>query len=239
MPVTSRKHAAPRVTVDLAILTVRAGRLHVLLVERGNQPYRGRLALPGGFLRGGENLDGAARRELREETGLDGAHLHLEQLGAYSEPERDPRGRVVTVAYLAMAPDLPIPVAGTDARSARWEPVERVLSEPGSLAFDHNEILGDAVERARGKLEYTTLATAFCADVFTIGELRNVYEVVWGMPLDQRNFYRKVTKTEGFVVPTGAKRNPETGRPAALYRRGPAKTLYPPMLRGNLDADHH
>jgi 8-oxo-dGTP diphosphatase len=220
-------------------LTVRGQHLHVLLIERGNEPYRGRLALPGGFLRDGENLHDAARRELREETGVGNAELHLEQLAAYSEPDRDPRGRVVTVAYLAMAPDLPMPVAGTDARSARWEPVDTVMSAPASLAFDHNQILGDAVERVRGKLEYTTLATAFCADVFTIGELRHVYEVVWGVPLDQRNFYRKVTRTEGFVVPTGAKRSPETGRPAALYRRGPAKTLYPPMLRGNLDDIHH
>jgi 8-oxo-dGTP diphosphatase len=234
MAVASRRHASLRVTADLAILTVRGGDLQVLLVERGNEPYKGRLALPGGFLRDGENLDAAARRELREENGLDGAPLHLEQLGAYSEPDRDPRGRVVTVAYLAIAPDLPIPVAGTDARGARWEPVAAV----SGLAFDHDEILRDAVERARGKLEHTTLATAFCADPFTIGELRHVYEVVWGMPLDQRNFYRKVTNTDGFLVPTGAKRSHETGRPAALYRRGPATTLYPPMLRGNLDGGH-
>jgi 8-oxo-dGTP diphosphatase len=232
---TRRRHANLRLTVDLVILTVRSGGLRVLLVERGNEPYLGRSALPGGFLRDGESLTETARRELTDETGVDDSRLHLEQLGTYGEPDRDPRGRVVTVAYLALAPDLPIPVAGTDARSAQWAPVDPLVAEPGSLAFDHNKILDDGLERARAKLEYTTLATAFCAEAFTIGELRQVYETVWGTPIDQRNFYRKVTRTEGFVLPTGAKRSLDTGRPAALYRRGPATRLYPPMLRGAID----
>jgi 8-oxo-dGTP diphosphatase len=135
---------------------------------------------------------------------------------------------VVSVAYLAIAPDLPIPAAGSDARSARWAPAEAVR---GKLAFDHGEILDDAVERARTRLEFTTLATAFCGQTFTIGDLRNVYEVVWGMSLDPRNFSRKVANTRGFVQPTGAKRVPETGRPATLYQRGPAQNLNPPLLR--------
>jgi 8-oxo-dGTP diphosphatase len=230
-----RPHAPVRITVDLVILTVRDDRLHVLLVERANEPYRGRPALPGGFLRDDETLDDAARRELAEETALDGDRLHLEQLRAYSAPDRDPRGRVVTVSYLAIAPSLPVPVAGSDARAARWVPVDAVTS---GLAFDHDEILADALERARNKLEGTTLATAFCADTFTIGELRRVYEVVWGTPLDPRNFNRKVTSTDGFVVPTGETRSPETGRPAALYRRGPAKTLYPPIMRERLTSSY-
>jgi 8-oxo-dGTP diphosphatase len=229
-----RTHATLRLTVDLVILTVRDGRLQVLLVERGNDPYRGRLALPGGFIREGEDIPDAARRELAEETSLDGTALHLEQLRAYGAPDRDPRGRIVTVAYLAIAPNLPMPTAGSDARSARWEPVEAVMS-PRRLAFDHNEILDDAVERARTRLEYTTLATAFCGQSFTIGELRQVYEVVWGVPLDPRNFHRKVTKTAGFVMPTGTMRTLGTGRPAVLYQRGPATALYPPMLRGNIN----
>jgi 8-oxo-dGTP diphosphatase len=220
-----------RITVDPVILTVRADELHVLVVERGNEPYRDWLALPGGFLRTGESADDAALRELGEETGLDGSRLHLEQLRTYAAPGRDPRGRVVTIAYLAIAPSLPVPVAGSDAHAARWEPVHNLMSAAGKLAFDHDQILADAVERARAKLEYTTLATAFCADAFTIGELRHVYEVVWGIPLDPRNFNRKVTTTEGFVVPTGQTRSPETGRPAALYRAGSATTLHPPMLR--------
>jgi 8-oxo-dGTP diphosphatase len=222
----NRSHAPVRITADLVILTVRDDRLHVLLVERANEPYQGRAALPGGFLRDDETLDDAARRELAEETAM-GERLHLEQVGAYSAPDRDPRGRVVTVSYLAIAPSLPVPTAGSDARAARWAPVEEVPP----LAFDHDEILADALERARNKLENTTLATAFCADTFTIGELRRVYEVVWGTPLDPRNFNRKVTSTEGFVVPTGETRSPETGRPAALYRQGPATTLHPAILR--------
>jgi 8-oxo-dGTP diphosphatase len=237
MPTARRRHTPLRLTVDLVILTVRGDALQVLLIERGNPPFLGRPALPGGFLREGEDLDHAARRELAEETRLDAARLHLEQLGAYGAPDRDPRGRVVTVAYLALAPDLPVPVAGSDARAARWEPVDSVLSAPSTLAFDHDTLLADGVDRARAMLEDTPLATAFCGEVFTIGELRNVYEVVWGVPLDQRNFYRKVTKTEGFIVATGAKRSPETGRPAALYRRGPTRRLYPAMLRSRVADD--
>lgn len=229
--------AAARVAVDLVILTVRAASLHVLLIERGKEPYLGRPALPGGFLRGREHLDDAARRELHEETALDGSRLHLEQLRAYSDPGRDPRGRVISIAYLAIAPSLPVPIAGSDARKAHWVPLDAVISAPTPLAFDHGQIVDDAVERARGKLEYTALATAFCADEFTIGELRQVYEVVWGMPVDERNFSRKIKKTQDFVLPTGAKRHPGTGRPANLYRRGPATTLYPPMLRTGINND--
>jgi 8-oxo-dGTP diphosphatase len=227
-----RTHAAIRITVDLVIFTVRQESLQVLLVERGNPPYRGRLALPGGFMRANEDLDGAARRELLEETGLGGSDLpHLEQLGAYSAPDRDPRGRVVTVSYLALAPDLPVPLAGSDAVAAVWEPVEPLLSRGDRLAFDHDIILRNALEHARRMLENTTLATAFCDRDFTMGDLKRVYEAVWGVPLDLRNFYRKVNRTEGFVVPTGEKRALETGRPALLYRKGPATLLYPPMMR--------
>jgi len=227
-----REHVQLRLTVDLAILTVRDNRLQVLVVERGNEPYRGWDALPGGFLRAGEDLGEAAVRELAEETNLNGSALHLEQLATYGAPDRDPRGRVVSVAYLAIAPDLPTPAAGSDARRAGWAPVDLVR---GTLAFDHGQILAEAVERARSHLEFTTLAAAFCGQEFTIGDLRNVYEVVWNTPLDPRNFARKVAHTEGFVEPTGGKRVPETGRPATLYRRGPAQALNPPLMR-NADA---
>jgi 8-oxo-dGTP diphosphatase len=229
----TRERLRLHLTVDLVILTVRDGRLQVLLINRGNEPYRGQDALPGGFLRAGEDLGEAAERELAEETSLSSGHLHLEQLATYGAPNRDPRGRVVSVAYLALAPNLPIPVAGSDAQAARWAPVSEVS---GTLAFDHDDMLNDAVERARSHLEFTTLATAFCDPEFTVGDLRGVYEVVWGTPLDPRNFSRKVASSEGFLQPTGHKRSHDTGRPAALYRRGPARTLNPPLMR-NLSHD--
>jgi 8-oxo-dGTP diphosphatase len=226
--VTRKDHAQLRIAVDLVILTVREGTLQALVITRGNEPFAGQPALPGGFVRTGEDLDAAAVRELGEETGLDGGRLHPEQFAVYGDPGRDPRGRVVSVSYLAIMPDLPIPTAGSDASSAAWVPVDKVR---GSLAFDHDRILDDAVEKARRRLELTTLATAFCPSEFTIGDLRSVYEVVWGEALDPRNFSRKVINTDGFVEPTGTKRIPATGRPASLYRAGPATTLNPPIMR--------
>ncbi|GGO23017.1 NUDIX hydrolase [Microbispora rosea subsp. aerata] len=218
--------------VDLVILTLRRSRLHVLLVERGVEPYKGALALPGGFLQHAEEeIIAAAHRELAEEADLDVETLRLEQLGVYGDPGRDPRGRVVSVAYLAIAPRLPEPTAGTDAADAGWQPVERVLTGDLTLAFDHRRIITDGVERARTKLEYSSLATAFCGPTFTITDLQNVYEAVWGIPLDPRNFYRKVQKTEGFIVPAGTARRSATGRPARLFRAGPHTALYPPMVR--------
>ncbi|MBB2902480.1 8-oxo-dGTP diphosphatase [Kineococcus radiotolerans] len=223
------------VTVDLVVLTVRddgsGPALAVLLVERGEEPFLGRWALPGGFVRPDEDLPGAAARELAEETGLPRGSVHLEQLASYGTPDRDPRQRVVTVCYLALAPDLPTPRAGTDAADARWVPVARAGVDPGPLAFDHDRLLADAVERARAKLEYTPLATAFCAEEFTVAELRRVYEAVWGTPLDPRNFHRKVTGASGFLEPTGATTTRDGGRPARVFRRGPATALHPPLLR--------
>ncbi|HZB34163.1 MAG TPA: NUDIX domain-containing protein [Streptosporangiaceae bacterium] len=219
------------VTVDLVIFTVRSDCLQVLLIERGKEPHLGSLALPGGYVRDGEDLDEAAARELLEETNVDAERLHLEQLRTYGAPARDPRGRVITVAYLALGPDLPTPTAGTDARAARWVPVKTAISDETPLAFDHKEILREGVERARAKLEYTTVATAFCLEPFTVAELRHVYEVVWDTKLDPSNFHRKVTRAIGFLVPTGQRRVPQLGRPAALYRRGYATTLVPAILR--------
>ena len=215
------------VTVDLVVLTIRDGALNALLIRRGIPPYKGRWALPGGFVLDDEDLPTAAERELREETGVGTAAGHLEQLRTYGAPRRDPRDRVVSVAYLALVPDLPAPTAGSDAAGAHWRPIDPVTR----LAFDHDEILRDGVERARAKLEYTPLAAAFCPAEFTIAELRGVYEAVWGTDLDPRNFHRKVTTTDGFVRSTGRRRAQAVGRPAELFQQGEADVLYPPLLR--------
>jgi len=229
VPEPIRKTAA--VTVDLVVLTVRDDALAVLVVKRGIAPHRGRWALPGGFVLDGEDLVEAAVRELAEETGVATLAAHLEQLATYGAPRRDPRGRVVTVAHLALVPDLPSPAAGSDAAEARWRAVAPLLGDARSLAFDHHRILEDGLERARSKLEYTPLAAAFCREEFTVAELRHVYEVVWGTALDPRNFHRKVTSTPGFLQPTGSETARNGGRPAQTYRRGAAALLHPAMLR--------
>jgi len=222
------------VTVDVVALTVRDDALHVLLVERGIEPFRGALALPGGFVLPEEGLAGAARRELAEETGVRPPG-HLEQLRTYGPLDRDPRGPVLSVAYLLLAPEFGVVRAGSDAGGAAWHPVAPLLAQApaGStasgdrapsgtgLAFDHARILADGVERARAKLEYSALATAFCPPEFTVADLRRVYEAVWGVRLDPRNFSRKATTTPGFLQDTGRTTSGGTGRPATLYRAAP------------------
>ncbi|MCU1622322.1 MAG: hydrolase [Frankiales bacterium] len=230
-------HAFPpfAVTVDVVLLTVREGVLSVLLVERETHPFRGRLALPGGFVQVDEDLEAAAVRRLAQETGVrrdgDSVGAHVEQLGAFGDPHRDPRMRVVSVPYLVFAPDLPAPTPGSGASWVAWVPVRAV--ETDRLAFDHAAVLGAGVERARAKLEYSPVAAAFCTEEFTVADLRRVYEAVWGVPLDPRNFHRKTTGTPGFLVPVGRDSvpGPGGGRPAALYRRGDAQLLHPAMLR--------
>ncbi|WP_331714232.1 NUDIX hydrolase [Auraticoccus cholistanensis] len=217
------------VTVDVVVLTLREDVLHVLLVERGSKPYLGELALPGGFVQPTEDLEPAALRELREETGISLRPRYLEQLSSYGAPDRDPRHRTISIAYLAVLPRLPEPTAGTDARAAGWYSLEEVADR--ALAFDHRDILEDGLERARAKLEYTSLATAFCDPEFTVAQLRRVYEAVWGRPLDPGNFHRKVLASPGFVEPTGRVRSGGRGRPSQLYRAGEAAVLHPPVLR--------
>ena len=221
------------VTVDVVALTIRGGGLDVLLVQRGVPPFAGQWALPGGFVSGQEDLDEAAVRELTEETGQ--GRIHLEQLASYGAPGRDPRMRVISVAYLAFAPELPEPRAGGDARAAAWVPVGSLgRASERRLAFDHARILADGLERARAKLEYTPLAAAFVADEFTISELRAVYEAVWGERLHAGNFHRKVLSVPGFVESTGETTQaggPRGGPRARLYRRGDARLLHPALLR--------
>jgi 8-oxo-dGTP diphosphatase len=209
------------VTVDMVVLTMSDGRLHVLLVRRGVPPFQGMWAIPGGFKRPEETLDDAAKRELLEETGVDGASL-LTQFGAYGDPDRDPRMNVVTVAYLAVLREVREIAAGTDAEAAALVPVADALSGELELAFDHEEIVRDAVERVRADLELRGIATAFVGPTFTLAELRAVYEAVWGVQLDSANFRRTVLSESGWVVPTGRRARPGAsgGKPAELYRAG-------------------
>ncbi|MGW5875785.1 NUDIX hydrolase [Nocardiopsis terrae] len=239
--------APAAVTVDVVALTIRDGLPHVLLGRRARHPQRGRWTLPGGFVRARDGAAGpadpdlpdAALRVLTEKTPLP-AEIHLEQLGTYGAIDRDPRMRVISVAYMVLAPDLPDPRTGRDTAEAAWVPWTALGYGEGAdtgheLAFDHTRVLGDAVERARSKLEYTALATAFLPPAFTITELRGVYEAVWGRTLHAANFHRKILATPGFVEDTGEladRGGSGGGRRARLYRAGGAALLHPPLLRG-------
>ena len=209
------------VTVDVVILTMSVARLHVLLVRRGEAPFQGMWAVPGGFKRPTETLDEAAKRELREETGVDAASL-LTQFGAYGDPERDPRMNVVTIGYLAVLRDVGALVAGTDAADAALVPVSDVLNERIDLAFDHLRIVREALEHVRVDLEVSGIATAFVGATFTLAELRAVYEAIWGVQLDSANFRRSVVAEDGWVIPTGRRARPGAagGKPAELFRAG-------------------
>jgi 8-oxo-dGTP diphosphatase len=220
------------VTVDVVVLTMSDSQLRVLLVRRGEPPFEGMWAIPGGFKRPTETLDEAAKRELTEETGVDGASL-LTQFGAYGDPDRDPRMNVVTIAYLAVLRDVGAVMAGTDAAVAALIPVSDVLNANIALAFDHLRIVRDAVERVRVELEVTGIATAFVGATFTLAELRAVYEAVWGVQLDAANFRRSVVAEDGWVIATGrrARPGPAGGRPAELYRAGRAWSHGGPIHR--------
>jgi 8-oxo-dGTP diphosphatase len=212
------------VTVDIVILSVVDGALLVLLVQRKDKPFKKAWALPGGFKRPDETLDEAARRELREETGVE-APRHLAQFGAYGDPQRDPRGNVVTVGYLAVTPEVGEIMAGTDASDARLWPVSEVLDGDLPLAFDHRTILRDAVDRAAADLESSDLATAFVGPTFTLTELQRVYEAVWDDRLDTANFRRSLSSApapDAFVLPTGvrAETSGRGGRPPELFSAG-------------------
>ena len=228
------KFPAFAVTVDIVILTTADGMLHVLLVRRGEEPFKGMWAIPGGFKRPDETLDEAARRELSEETGVDVPSL-LTQFGAYGDPGRDPRMNVVTVAYLAVLRDVGAIVAGTDAADAALVPVSDILEERIELAFDHQRIVRDAIERVRVELEVSGIATAFVGTTFTMAELRTVYEAIWGVQLDAANFRRSIVSEDGWVIPTGrtAPPGPGGGRPAELYRAGRAWKHGVPLRRMN------
>ena len=201
----------PSVTADVVVFTLRENDLQVLLVRRKYPPFEGMWAIPGGFVDIDESLEDAALRELEEETGI--RDVYLEQLYTFGRPDRDPRGRVITVAYFALAPaDALRPRAGDDAAEARfWS-----IYDLPPLAFDHADILPYALQRLRYKLEYTAVGFQLLPESFTLSELQAAYEVILGEELDKRNFRRKILSA-GVIEETGRLRVGE-GRPAKLYR---------------------
>lgn len=202
----------PALTVDIVVFTLRDNRLQVLLIQRNEEPFAGMWALPGGFVRMDESLEDAAQRELEEETGVH--NVYLEQLYTYGDPQRDPRGRVVTVAYYALIPaDTPVRTEGSsDVRQACWYPVDDLPP----LAFDHAAIYTYALRRLRYKLEYTAVGFELLPDKFTLSELQHTYETILGEMLDKRNFRRRILEA-GIIEETAHLRMGE-GRPARLYR---------------------
>jgi 8-oxo-dGTP diphosphatase len=204
------------VTVDVVIFTVRDRILHVLLVRRGIPPFEGQYAIPGGFIHENESLEEAAVRELYEETGV--RDVFLEQLYSFGDVDRDPRGRVITVAYYALIASGQRSLSpGTDAAEARWFS----NAELPELAFDHRRILDYALERLRNKLEYTTVGFQLLPEKFTLSELQTVYEAIFGKRLDKRNFRRKIALLR---ILKPLREWQRTGRkPARLYRFAAAR----------------
>jgi 8-oxo-dGTP diphosphatase len=211
--IAAARPARVQVTVDVVIFTILDGALNVLLVRRGIAPFQGSWAIPGGFILEGESLEQAALRELREETGV--PDVYLEQLYTFGDPGRDPRGRVITVAYYALIAMDRAPVeAGTDAAEARWWPMAAL---PKRLAFDHARIVDYAGERLRAKIAYSTVGFQLLPEEFTLGELQEVYEAILGRPLDKRNFRRRIELLD-VLLPLERWRRAGPSRPARLYR---------------------
>lgn len=207
------QYERPSVTVDVVIFSLIEEALCVLLVKRKQWPFAGMWAIPGGFVRMDESLETAAARELAEETGV--RDVYVEQLYTFGDPDRDPRTRVITVAYFAIVPADAVdePVAGSDAADTGWFPVDDLPE----LAFDHAAIVDYALTRLRYKLEYTMVGFELLPDTFTLSELQHAYELILGETLDKRNFRRKVLSAE-ILEYTGEKRREGEGRPARLYR---------------------
>jgi 8-oxo-dGTP diphosphatase len=199
-----------KVAVDIVIFTIQSGVLKVLLVKRRVQPFVGQFAIPGGFVHDDEDLEQAALRELKEETGV--SDVYLEQLYSFGGPNRDPRGRVISISYFALISAERNLKAGTDASEAAWWP----MSELPVLGFDHAGILAYALERLRNKLEYTTVGFQLLPEKFTLGELQAVYEAILEKDLDKRNFRRKMAQLK---ILKPLKEYQHAGRrPAQLFR---------------------
>lgn len=206
------KYERPSVTVDVVIFSLVDNDLQVLLVKRKYPPFAGIWAIPGGFVRMEESLEDAAMRELAEETGV--TDVYIEQLYTFGDPDRDPRTRVITVAYFALVPhDAIRPRPGDDAAETAWYS----MFDLPRLAFDHEDILAYALQRLRYKLEYTAVGFELLPDVFTLSELQHAYEIILGEQLDKRNFRRKILSSD-VLEEIGHKKKDGEGRPAMLYR---------------------
>jgi len=177
----------PSVTTDLVIFTIKDNSLKVLLVKRDAEPFKGSWALPGGFVRIDESLEDAAKRELEEETGV--KDVYLEQLFSFGNPKRDPRGRVITITYMALVNSGNIKLkATTDVSDAKWFSIKKIPQ----LAFDHKKILNYALQRLKWKLEYTTVAFSLLPKRFTMNHVQKIYEIVFNKKFDKRNFNKKI-----------------------------------------------
>jgi 8-oxo-dGTP diphosphatase len=206
------RYERPSVTVDVVIFTLISQELHVLLVKRRRWPFDGYWAIPGGFINMDESLEAAARRELEEETGV--RDVYLEQLYTFGDVARDPRMRVLSVAYIALVrADMQKIKVSDETTDVRWWPVRAM---PAQLAFDHDQILDFAVSRLRSKLEYTTLAFQLLPELFSILELKHIYEQILGEKLDKGNFYRKIKEAELLEETTHTREG--RGRPTRLWR---------------------
>jgi len=211
MPYTYR-YPHPAVTTDIVIFTIRQDELKVLLIKRALPPFKGEWALPGGFINLQESLEQGARRELEEETGVSG--VYLEQLYTFGQPDRDPRERVITVAYYALIPSDKIEIrAASDAEGVSWFGMQ----ELPKLAFDHPEILQTAHQRLVAKLDYSTIAFQFMPKAFTLTDLQQVYELILREPIDKRNFRKRILSLN-LIKETGKERKDGAHRPAKLYR---------------------
>lgn len=206
------KFEKPSVTVDVILMTIDEGRLKVLLIKRGIEPFKGQWALPGGFVRIDESLEKAARRELKEEAGV--KNEYLEQLYSFGEVKRDPRGRVITVAYFALTNNSQRKLKPSfDADEAQWFPA---LHLP-KLAFDHKKIIDFAYKRLRAKISYSNIAYGLLPDKFRLSELQKVYEIILDKTLDKRNFRKWILGLK-LLESTGQKVTIGASRPAELYR---------------------
>ena len=216
MPFTYQ-YPRPALTVDCVVFGFDEGELKVLLIERDLEPFAGAWALPGGFVHVDETVDDAARRELREETGL--SDVFLEQLYTFGELDRDPRERVVSVAYYALvALSRHTPKAATDARNAAWF----CVSDLPTLAFDHDRILAMAVQRLKGKVRYQPIGFELLEEKFTLSQLQHLYEAILERPLDKRNFRKKILGMD-LLVETNEIEQDVSHRAARLYRFDEAK----------------